>query len=238
MLACTSIVAGQEPAVFRARTDVVLVPISVTDRNGRFVRGLTSEHFEIWDGGTRRAVKQFSAARVPVSLIILLDISGSMMRGPDARAADDARWADTRRALETLVTRLDAADELLFAVFNDQLAASPWTQDRGRILDAFDGLRPSGGTALLQAITEIAPAFRMARHQRKVLLLISDGNDTQRRPLATFHRHRLRSATYGPLRRLATDASAESSLKGRGMPCAGRMRCCMPSASVRAEGCL
>ena len=81
--------------------------------------------------------------------------------------------------METLVTRLDAADDLLFAVFNDQLAASPWTQDRRRILDAFDALRPSGGTALLQAITYIAPAFRMARHQRKVLLLISDGNDTQ-----------------------------------------------------------
>ena len=38
---------------------------------------------------------------------------------------------------------------------------------------------PSGGTALLQAITEITPAFGMARYQRKVLLLISDGNDTQ-----------------------------------------------------------
>ena len=177
VLACTSMVAAQEPTVFRARTDVVLVPMAVTDRNGRFVQGLTSEHFEIWEGRIRREVKQFTAARVPISLIILLDISGSM--NPDARAADDARWADTRRALEALVTRLDAADELLFAVFNDQLAASPWTQDRGRILDAFDALRPSGGTALMQAITEIAPAFRMARHQRKVLLLISDGNDTQ-----------------------------------------------------------
>lgn len=179
VLTCMSVVAAQEPAVFRASTDVVLVPVSVTDQNGRFVHGLTSGDFEISEGAARRAVKQFSNDRVPLSLIILLDISGSMMRGPDARAADDARWADTRRALEALVTRLDAADELLFAVFNDQLAASPWTQDRGRILDAFDALRPSGGTALLQAITEIAPAFGMARHQRKVLLLISDGNDTQ-----------------------------------------------------------
>jgi VWFA-related protein len=178
VLACTSVVAAQE-RVFRAGTDLVLVPLSVTDEKGRFVAGLTSDDFEISEEGARRAVKQFTAARVPVSLIILLDISGSMMQGPDARAFDDARWADTRRALNTLMTQLDAGDELLFAVFNDQLAASPWTQDRDRILDAFDALRPKGGTALLQAITEIAPAFRMARHQRKVLLLISDGNDTQ-----------------------------------------------------------
>lgn len=179
VLICTATLAAQGPTVFRAATDVVLVPISVTDRSGRFVRGLTAEHFEIWDGGTRRAVKQFSTAHVPVSLIILLDISGSMMGGSDARAADAARWHDTRRALEALLARLDAADDILFAVFNEQLKASPWTQDRGRVLAAFDSLRPSGGTALHRAVTQIAPAFQMARHQRKVLLLISDGNDTQ-----------------------------------------------------------
>ena len=179
VLACTSIVAAQQSTVFRTSTDVVVVPISVTDRNGRFVRGLTSDDFQIVDDGIPRAAKQFSAERVPVSLVILLDISGSMMQRPDTGVGDDVRWRDTRRALEALLARLDAADEILFAVFNDQLAASPWTQDRDRVLDAFDALLPSGGTALLQAITEIAPAFRKARHQRKVLLLISDGNDTQ-----------------------------------------------------------
>ena len=153
--------------------------MAVTDANGRFVQGLSSEDFEIWEGRSRRAVKQFSSARVPTSLGILLDVSGSMMQGPDARAADDVRWRDTRRALEALLARLDAADEIMFAVFNDQVAASPWTHERGLILEAFDGLRPSGGTALLQAITEVAPTFRNAQYQRKVLLLISDGNDTQ-----------------------------------------------------------
>ena len=179
MLTCTSAVAAQEPAVFRAGTDVVLVPVSVTDRNGRFVHGLTSDHFEISEGGTRRAVKQFSAERVPVSLALLLDISGSMAQNPQARVADDARWADTRRALELLLTRLGAADEVLFAVFNGQVAASPWTQEYGSILGTFDSLRPGGGTALLEAVKQIASVFRTARHQRKVLLLISDGNDTQ-----------------------------------------------------------
>ena len=53
-LTCTSAVAAQGPAVFRVRTDVVFVPVSVTDRNGRFVHGLTSDHFEISEGGTRR----------------------------------------------------------------------------------------------------------------------------------------------------------------------------------------
>ena len=99
VLTCMSAVAAQEPAVFRARTDLVLVPVWVTDQNGRFVHGLTSGDFEISEEGARRAVQQFSAERVPVSLIILLDISGSMAQTAQERLADDARWADTRRAL-------------------------------------------------------------------------------------------------------------------------------------------
>ena len=124
-------------------------------------------------------MKQFSTERVPVSLALLLDISGSMAQNPQARVAENARWADTRRALQLLLARLGAEDEVLFAVFNEQVAASAWTQDFGSILGTFDSLRPGGGTALLQAVKQIAFVFRTAPYQRKVLLLISDGNDTQ-----------------------------------------------------------
>jgi Ca-activated chloride channel family protein len=179
VVAGLSLVAAQERPPFRANTDIVLVPVSVTDRDGRFVHGLRADQFEILDGGARRAITQFTAGNVPLSLGILLDVSGSMMEGPAARAMNDARWRDTRRALELLLTRLDATDEILFAVFNNHLSASQWTQDHGRILDALDSLRPSGDTALLQAIRGILPSFRNAQHERKVLLLISDGNDTQ-----------------------------------------------------------
>ena len=179
VLTCMPAVAAQEPVVFRASTDLVLVPVSVTDQNGRSVRGLTSGDFEISEDGDRRAVKQFSVERVPVSLAILLDISGSMAQNPQERLADDARWADTRRALALLLTRLGTADEVLFAVFNEQVAASPWTQEFGSVLGTFDLLRPGGGTALLEAVKQIPFVFQTARHQRKVILLISDGNDTQ-----------------------------------------------------------
>jgi VWFA-related protein len=179
VVACLSFATAQERPAFRANTDIVLVPVSVTDREGRFVHGLTADQFEILDDGARRAITQFSASAVPISLGILLDVSGSMMEGPAARATDDARWRDTRKALEVLLTRLGTSDEILFAVFNNQLSASPWTQDHVRMLEAFDSVRPNGGTALLQAIRSISPSFQRTRHGRKVLLLISDGNDTQ-----------------------------------------------------------
>jgi VWFA-related protein len=164
--------------LFRAGADVVVVPVTVTDRAGRFVQGLTADQFEISEGGTRRTIVQFSAGRAPVSLGILLDIGGAPASDPEARVADGMRWAHTRRAFEALLTRLDAADEVSLAVFNHQVAAAPWTQDHAGVLRELDGLQPGGGNALMDAMRLVLPNFELARHQRKVLLLISDGNDT------------------------------------------------------------
>jgi len=172
-----SAVAAQEPGVFRASADAVLVSVSVTDQNGRFVHGLTSDHFEISEGGTQRAVTHVSADHVPVSLGILLDISGSITEDPKIRADARARWAEMRRALALLVTRLDAADEVFFSVFNEGVVADSWTQDHSALLRQFDALRPGGGNALLDAVPVIVPTFELGRYQRKVLLLITDGND-------------------------------------------------------------
>jgi Ca-activated chloride channel family protein len=178
---------------FRSTADAVLVPVTVTDRNGRFVRGLTVDQFEIRDDGARRPITQFSAERVPVSLGILLDVSGSMASDPKAKAAEDARWTDTRRALELLLSRLDARDEIFFAVFHDQVAlAAPWTLEHDAVLRAFDRIAPGGRTALFNAVARIAPAFELARYQRRALLVISDGNDSRvptisgARPIPTY----------------------------------------------------
>jgi VWFA-related protein len=170
---------SQDRALFRSDSTVVVVPVTVTDRSGRFVPGLTADQFEISDGAARRATTQFSAERVPVSLGILLDISGSMATDAKARAIDDARWADTRRALELLVQRLNPRDEVLFAAFAEKVGlAVPWTREHERVPRAFNALRPGGYTALFDAVKLIAPAFQRAEHARKVLLVISDGQDS------------------------------------------------------------
>ncbi len=169
----------QDIPVFRATTESVVVPVTVTDRSGRFVSGLTADQFEISDAGERRAITQFSTERVPVSLGILLDISGSMATDPKGRAIDEARWADTRRALELLVQRLNPRDEVFFAAFSDKVGlAVPWTREHERVPRAFAALRPGGYTAFFDAVKLIAPAFQRAEHARKVLLVISDGRDS------------------------------------------------------------
>ena len=177
LLICISAVAAQETPVFPARSDAVAVPVTVTDPSGRFVQSLSADQFEITEGGTRREIAQFSADRVPVSLGILLDFGGSMTEDPKIQADERARRADMRRAIELLLTRLDAADEVFFAVFDEGFAAASWTQDHVGLLREFDALRPDGGNALLDAVPSILPTFELGRHQRKVLLLITDGND-------------------------------------------------------------
>ena len=168
-----------QDSVFRATTDLVVVPVTVTDRSGRSVSGLTADQFELKDAGEQRAITQFTTERVPVSLAILLDISASMATDAKARAGDDARWADTRRALELLVERLDPRDEVLFAAFADKVGlAVPWTRDHQQVPRAFNTLRPGGFTAMFDAVKLISPAFQRAEHGRKVLLVITDGRDS------------------------------------------------------------
>jgi VWFA-related protein len=170
---------AQSLPVFRSNTAVVVVPVTVTDQSGRFVPGLTADQFVLTDSGIRRPIAQFSAVRVPVSVAILLDISGSMASDPKTRIADEARWADTRRALELLVERLNPDDEVLFAAFSDKVVlAVPWTQEHARVTRAFNTLQPGGYTAMFDAVKLIAPSFQRAQHSRKVLLVITDGNDS------------------------------------------------------------
>jgi Ca-activated chloride channel homolog len=205
----------------------VVVPVTVTDSSGRFVNGLTADQFELTDGGERRPITQFSTDRVPVSLGILLDISGSMATDAKARAADDARWADTRSALELLVQRLDPRDEVLFAAFADKVwLAVPWTREHGRVSRAFDTLRPSGYTAMFDAVKLIAPAFQRAEHARRVLLVITDGRDSlvprisgtapeggrlreQQVQVEIYYRHKtLRDAAVGATQRAVANSGA------------------------------
>ena len=79
-IAGTSTVAGQKQDDFRFRSGVELVNVTatVTDKNGRFVPGLRQDDFVIYEDNVRQDVSHFSNERVPVSLGIVIDTSGSM----------------------------------------------------------------------------------------------------------------------------------------------------------------
>jgi Ca-activated chloride channel family protein len=161
---------------FRFRTGVELINISatVTDGSGRFVSGLRKEDFVVYEDGELQNITHFNSERVPVSLGIVLDTSGSMAGDKFQHALD---------ALERFFfDLLDPADEVFLYRFSGHPElVSEWTADRRAVMRALGRVSPGGGTAMYDAIAEAIPLAQSGRHRKKALVVISDGNDTNSR---------------------------------------------------------
>lgn len=157
--------------VFHIDAELVPTAVTVRDANGRLVTSLQREDFAVSEGGAPQTVTQFASERVPVSLALVLDISDSM-RGP--------RMEDARLALRTFVEDLlKPEDEAALVVFNHApRVVARWTTDRALLGEALDAARPTGGTAIYDAVSAALPLFADRRHPRAAIVLVSDGADT------------------------------------------------------------
>ena len=161
------------PTAFRFRSGVELINVSVTvtDYRGRFVTTLDQDDFLVYDDGEPQRITHFSRERVPVSLGIVLDTSGSM---------EGERMAAARAALDRfLFDLLGPDDEIFLYRFSYQpRLVHDWTTDPARVSRALGGIRPTGGTALYDAVAEAVRLAETGRHRKKAVVIISDGNDT------------------------------------------------------------
>jgi Ca-activated chloride channel family protein len=162
---------SQEGFRFRSGVELINVTATVTDDDGRFVSGLRKEDFTVYEDGKVQEITHFSNERVPVSLGIALDASGSMT---------DEKMAAARAAIDRFVfDLLGDEDELFFVEFStDATLTQPWTDDPRAISRAVRDVRPAGGTALYDAIATALPEAEAGSNRKKALLVISDGNDT------------------------------------------------------------
>lgn len=159
------------PIVFKGGVDLVRLTATVTDRDGRFVQGLQKDDFAVYEDDVKQEISQFSSGRVPVSLGILLDVSGSM---------NAEKMAAARAAIDRFVFDLLGKEDELFFV---QFAGTPtvtqdWTTDRRLISRAVHSASAAGNTALYDAIATAVPKAATGAHRKKALLVISDGNDS------------------------------------------------------------
>jgi VWFA-related protein len=159
---------------FRSGVELINVTATVADQSGRFVAGLRKEDFVVYEDDQPVEVTHFSAERVPVSLGIVLDTSGSM-------AGEKIREAET--ALDRFAfDLLDRDDELFVYKFsNYPTLLQGWTTDRQLISRVLGRITPNGGTAMYDAVIEAIPLAARGRNQKKALVVISDGNDTASR---------------------------------------------------------
>jgi len=173
--AVASLAAQQAPQEsgfsFRTGVELINVTVTVTDSNGRFVPGLRKEDFVVYEDGKPQTVTHFDSERVPVSLGLVLDTSGSM---------SGEKIATAKSAVERFLHRLlDESDEVFLYQFESSATlVQDWTTDRQAVSRALDRLRARGGTALYDAAAEAVPLAQSGAQRKKAVVIISDGNDT------------------------------------------------------------
>jgi VWFA-related protein len=160
-----------QTAPFRSRIDIVQVTVSVTDGNGRLITGLTQGDFQVFEDGVEQTITQFTDKRVPVSLGMLLDASDSMRGQPVV----DARDAFDRFVGELLLSE----DEVFVATFNHMpRLVNKWTMPPTTLRGSLNELKPSGGTAIYDALADTSRLFEQRVNLRAAMIVVSDGADT------------------------------------------------------------
>jgi len=165
-----------KPFTLEVDVDVVSVTAVVFDKAGRPVRGLGTKDVELFENGVKQEVSYFREAssigdpseRVPLSVILVLDTSGSMK--------DNMRFL--QEAVLNFVYKLEEVDTALVVSFNESVKGSvEFTGDTDRLERFVDGLQAWGGTSLYDAIHYSLGRIRDAPG-RKALIVFSDGADT------------------------------------------------------------
>lgn len=168
--------AGQEQEsdvpVFRAGTELVDLYVTATDRNGRLVPDLRQEEFVVIDEGQVQEIILFENEVRPVSVVIMLDTSASMTPSLDLLMA----------GAEQFILRMLPDDRARVGAFNDKIQILPeegFTGDRDALIRELDRLQFGNPTRLYDAIAASIEALR-GLDGRKVVLVFTDGEDTQR----------------------------------------------------------
>ena len=165
-------VSGAPAATFKSGVEVVSVTAAVRDSHGKVVRDLTKADFEVIDSGTPRQIQDFYAGDSPVSVAILLDISGSMGVGGNMDRARDA--------VRTVLSRMHTSgDEAALYTFDSTVHdAVPFTTDLDRIRRMTLAGRPWGLTSLYDAVAATARQVGERENRHRAVLVITDGVDT------------------------------------------------------------
>ncbi len=162
-----------EQTTFRSSVDVVTIQTSVRDGRGRIVQGLTPADFEVRDNGELRPVLSIrSDSRSPLSLAILVDMSGSMQVG--------AKIAMARQAYDSLLAQLhDGNDEVGLYTFDSSLhERRALTSDLGALKNGLADFEPFGSTSLYDATAATARRLAERTATRKAVIVLTDGTDT------------------------------------------------------------
>jgi Ca-activated chloride channel homolog len=155
---------------FQAHTDLVLIPVTVTDASNRFVLGLQKQDFQLFEDDVEQNVTLFSDEDAPLSIGLLFDESGSM----------SDKLPTSRDAAAQLLNALEKGDEAFLVEFADLAKVSiAFTGHAQDIQTALKNAQASGLTAMYDAINTGLVEMKKASNSRKAIVVISDGGDNR-----------------------------------------------------------
>ena len=158
---------------FRSAVDVVTIQASVRDARGRVLSGLTTTDFEVRDNGQLRPILSLRSDRQsPLSLAILVDMSGSMGMGP--------KIAMARQAYDSVLSQLrQGQDEVALFTFDSKLhERHDFTRDLPTLKDGLSDFEPFGTTSLYDATAAAAQRLAARSGGNKAIIVLTDGIDT------------------------------------------------------------
>ena len=135
-----------EGDVVKVDTTLVSIPVSVMDRDGKFIPNLTQSDFHVWEDGVEQRVAYFASTEKPFTVALLIDTSGSTR----------FRLEEIQDAAITFVEQLRADDRVMVVSFSDRIRyLSQPTSDRNRLRQAIRETEPGSGTRLYDAVDEV-----------------------------------------------------------------------------------
>ena len=159
-------------ADIRIDANLALIPVTVLDPRGRMVTGLDADNFQILEDGIPQKITSFGSEDAPLSIGIVLDLSGSM----------ESKFVRARKALSEFLTTCNPQDEFFVVGFNDRPAIIvDYTSDVEDVEARMVMLKPEHRTALIDAMYLGVNKLKQAKYDRKALLVISDGGDNRSR---------------------------------------------------------
>ena len=163
---------SQDTVTFRGGVDLVTATVAVRDRNGRVIKDLKQTDFEIIDDGKIREIRTFEAGESPISLAVVVDISGSMAVGGNIQRAR------TAVSLAMAVLRNESDEAALFTFDSKLQEVVGFTKDLARLRRVRLEGTPWGQTSLYDAVAQTARLVADRPHRHRAVFVITDGVDT------------------------------------------------------------
>jgi Ca-activated chloride channel homolog len=173
--------------IIKQRTSLVVVNVSVTDKQFRQIGGLNKEHFEIFEDKVRQQIEFFSDDDKPASVGVIFDLSGSM----------NNKISRARDAIKAFIDTCHNEDDFFLVGFNDRASLLAELSDGQSVLNNLALAEPHGQTALYDAAYLGVEKVKEGRHEKRAVLIVSDGQDNASR------------YNYGELRKLLKEADVQ-----------------------------